>query len=128
MTRMREEEPYFAVLWTRWEVLNLEDLEEAFRKEGFTVTRPRWIVPDEFYDISIPFGAALTRYEIRVNADSLHAFLSSIRAVLYQKEPQTFTRRDDKLYEVTHEIYYRSKRFLPFLPMVEKGVKWRLHL
>ena len=123
---MLEKEPYFAVLWSRWKVWNLEDLEETFRKEGFTVTRLKWIVPDVLYDLQIPFGGHLTRCEIRVDAETLHAFLSSIRAVLYQKTPKTFTSRDDKLYEMI-SIYYRSKRMLPFLPRVESGVKWRLH-
>jgi len=120
---MLEEEPYFAVLWSRWKVWNLEELEETFRRE-FTVTRLKWIVPPKIYDFQ--FGGHLTRCEIRVDADSLHAFLSSIRAVLYQKTPKTFTSRDDKLYEMI-SIYYRSKRMLPFLPRVESGVKWRLH-
>lgn len=126
MFRMREEEPYYAVLWSRWKVWNVEELEEIFRKEGFNVTRSRWIVPERFYDWQ--FGGHLTRYETRVDADSLHALLSSIRAVLYQKTPQTFTRRDDKLYDMTRMVYYPYRRLLPFLPFVEKGVKWRQHL
>jgi hypothetical protein len=124
MIQMHEAEPYFAVLWSRWKVWNLEDLEETFRKE-FTVTRMRWIIPDSSYDFQ--FGGHLTRYEIRVDADSLHALLSSVRAVLYQKTPQSFTAQDDKLYGMISEIYYCWKRMLPFLQNVELGKKWRLH-
>jgi len=123
---MIEEESYFAVFWTRWKVLDVIELEEVFRKEGFAVSRPKWIVPDPFYDFEL--GGHLTRYEIRVVADSLHALLSSVRAVLFQQNPRTFTLRDDKLYDIVHKVYYRNRRMLPFLPRVEEGIKWRLHL
>ena len=118
------EEPYYAVLWTRWKLWHQQELEEIFRQE-FSVTHYSWPVPERFYDFQ--FGGHLTRYEIGVKADTLHAMLSSIRAVLYQKEPITFTLRDDRLYNKIISMY-RLKRKLPFLPKVEEGIKWRLHL
>lgn len=119
-----KEEPYYAVFWTRWKVRNLEELEKIFGV-NFLVTRPNWVVPNRLFDWLL--GGHFTRYEIWVKADSLHALLSSIRAVLYQKEGQPFTLRDHRLFEMI-SIVYAAKRMLPFLPRVEKGVKWRLNL
>jgi len=117
------EEPYYGVLWTRWRLWTPEQLEGIFGAE-FLVTHYDWPVPPKAYDFH--FGGSLTRYEIRVKADTLHALLSSIRAVLYQKEPEPFTERDERLYVMILSIY-RNKRKLPFLPKVEEGVKWRMH-
>ncbi|MFB0543640.1 MAG: hypothetical protein ACETVR_02550 [Candidatus Bathyarchaeia archaeon] len=118
------EEPYYAVLWTRWRIRDLEELEKMFGVD-FLVTRPNWVVPERLYDWIL--GGHFTRYELWVKADSLHALLYSIRAVLYQKEAQPFTSRDHRLFELISMVY-AAKRMLPFFPKVEKGVKWRQNL
>jgi len=117
-----EKEPYFAVLWSRWKIWKLEALEEIFNSD-FIVKRPKRIVPDRLYDFGL--GGHLTRYEILVKGDSLHAFLSPIRAVLFQKKPQTFTSDDVKLFQKISNLY-PHKRWLPFLPEIERNVKWHL--
>lgn len=116
-----EDDAFYSVLWTRWKRWTPNELENVFGAE-YEITHYNWPVPPRALDFLL--GGHLTRYEIRVKADTLHALLSSIRAVLYQKEPQRFTERDQRLYAMIRSIY-RNAGILPLLPKVEEGGKWR---
>jgi hypothetical protein len=50
--------------------------------------------------------------ELKVRADTLRAFVSSVRAVLYQKEKAPFTLRDMGLRETLFK-WYPKKRLSP---------------
>ena len=49
-----------------------------------------------------------TRHEIRVKADTLYAFLSAYRAVLFQKKAAPFTERDRYLEEIILKCYLHT--------------------
>lgn len=49
------------------------------------------------------------RNELEVKADTLTAFISSFRAVLFQKKPSPFTSRDVELRKKIIELYPRAR-------------------
>jgi len=57
------------------------------------------------------------RTELRVKADTLAAFLSTLKVVLFQREPAPFTARDMELRKRMLELYPRE-RPTPFPFMV----------
>jgi hypothetical protein len=56
-------------------------------------------------------GGHLLRDQLLVKADSLSAYLSPVRAVLFQKKLETFTERDQNLRDIICELYPHNRRF-----------------
>jgi len=103
---MSQDKPYDYVRFTWWHTHNPRELAEIL-KDTFTVTfyaRPGSLEEDRRYDLS-PYKGQ--RWEILVKADTLSAFLSAWRAVLFQRERAPFTKRDMKLREMILKLYPR---------------------
>lgn len=79
-------------------------------KGDFDLTLRGVIGEKEAYDIS-PYAGQ--RWEILVKADTLSAFLSAWRAILFQKVWAPFTRRDIELRKIVLSLYPRN-RSTPF--------------
>ena len=67
-------------------------------KDDFNLTLKRYLREEEYRYILLFFKGQ--RWEVLVKADTLAAFLSAYRAVLFQKVRASFTRRDMKLREI----------------------------
>lgn len=95
-------EPYYYV---RFKWFKRADMGGAKREleESFQVTSLRAHRGGRDIDLS-PFE----REELRVRADTLAAYLSPFRAVLFQREATPFTRRDLELRDVLFRIYPRD--------------------
>lgn len=98
---MNQVEPYHYVRW-RWRRKHDPiKLVERF-KGDFDVTLPVLRRKGDKLDVSLFIGH---RREILVKADTLSAFLSAWRAVLFQKVWAPFTRRDMELREIILSLY-----------------------
>jgi hypothetical protein len=98
----RETKPYFYVRF-RWDRgADLKALEGElgdYEVEWFSIERTK----EEF---SLFKEESV---ELKVRADTLRAFVSSVRAVLYQKERAPFTPRDLRLREILLKWYPRKR-------------------
>ena len=102
----QDTKPYYYVRF-RWErgadlKALAEELSGDYEVEWFSIERTK----EEF---SLFKGESI---ELKVRADTLRAFVSPVRAVLYQKERAPFTPRDMGLRETLLKWYPR-KRFSP---------------
>lgn len=103
----KDTKPYFFVRF-RWDkgidLKNLaEELEPRFEVEWFSIERTK----EEFSlfkDESV---------ELKVKADTLGAFISSVRVVLYQKVKLPFTPKDLELREIIM-TWFPRERMSPF--------------
>jgi len=107
---MSEPEPYHYVRFVWWRGFKIDQLVESLRGD-FALTFHSYEDERQFkYDLSFRKGL---RWEVRVRADTLSAFLSPFRAVLFQRVAAPFTRRDMELRGVVLSLYVRN-RSTPF--------------
>ena len=97
------DEPYHYVLFRWWNRVDVIKLLEEFNKD-FDVKLK--IPPFDENRISIHVDNLI---ELWVKADTLSAFLSNYRAVLFQKKKAPFTHRDMKLRKKVMKLYPRSR-------------------
>ena len=102
-------EPYHHVRFRWWERADIDKIAEKLR-EGYSVDTKHW--PRDKTEISLQKD---DRDEVIVSADTLTAYLSSFRAVLFQKRAAKLTRRDAELREKVREMYSHD-RSTPFSP------------
>ncbi|MFB0543632.1 MAG: hypothetical protein ACETVR_02510 [Candidatus Bathyarchaeia archaeon] len=102
---MNRVEPYHYVRWTWRRRHTPTGLVERL-KEDFDLSLRRLRAEEEAQDISPYVGQ---RWEILVKADTLAAFLSAWRAVLFQRSRAPFTRRDMELREIVLKLYPRNR-------------------
>lgn len=96
-------EPYHFVRFNWWNKVDLEKMEEELGGE-FSV---EWSVgPEMEHEIDL---RKEERTVLKVRADTLNAYLDVYKAVIFQREPAPFTRRDAKLRERLFEVYTRSR-------------------
>jgi hypothetical protein len=106
-------QPYHFVRFLWWGSVDLEKMEEEFEEyvEG-------WREPPETEN-----GRHIHIYnlrELKLKADTLQAYLSTQRAVLFQRERKPFTKRDVELRRRIFEIYPRDRSTpLPWLLLDE---------
>ena len=95
---------YTYVRYTWWRDVDVDELERRL-SESFTV-RPLDLPGDTRYEIGIYKNV---RQETLVKADTLGAYVSRFRAVLFQRERAPFTRRDVELRRQLLETYPRDR-------------------
>ncbi len=95
--------PYYYVRWkwTEFSKAELERISEDFSK-SFSVT----MIDNHEDNVSLYRNL---REELRVRADTLTAFLSPFRAVIFQREAAPLTARDMKLRKKLLELYPRNR-------------------
>ena len=99
---MGKEQPYHYVRFLWGGKVDLEELAEEFKEyvEG-------WREPPKT-ESKMHFHIYNLR-ELKLRADSLQAYLSLMRAVLFQREKKTFTKRDVELRRKIFEVYPRDR-------------------
>lgn len=98
--------PYHQVRVTWWTNHDVDDL-AAQLKSDFEVIRKSMPKPRG------SLVGELQRVKFLVKADTLYVYLSSIRAIMFQKKAQPFTPKDEKLKEIIFKLY-ESNRPFPF--------------
>lgn len=95
--------PYRYIRYNWWRKVDLkeaaEELGGAFSVEDLTMPRD---------DREYSFFKEI-REEIKVRADTLSAYLSPIRAMLFQREPAPLTARDMELRRMILELYPKNR-------------------
>lgn len=98
-----EKRPFFRVRFRWWQPFDLDEF-AAGHGERFEIevrpTRVEWGKIDLF---------AESRREFRVRADTLHAFLTIYKAILFQKEAVPLTTKDEELRDCILENYPRTR-------------------
>lgn len=107
LKRSKMSKPYYYIRFNWWKDVDLGKLENELAKK-FHVERVR--IPWDDRKISL-FGDMNT--ELKIFADNLRAYVSPIRAILYQKKASPFTQRDLDLRNKLIE-YYPRERPSPF--------------
>lgn len=107
LRRMEKSKPYYYVRF-RWS--NGVDMKEAAKELGENFGVETLIPPTGDVD---PVLFKEHREELKVAADTLKAFLSPKRAVLFQSKTARFTERDMELRRRILELYPRG-RITPF--------------
>ena len=103
---MFQPEPYHYVRFIWWRTHSIEKLVGSL-KENFPMSFHPYEHEEEFkYDLSPHKGL---RWEILAKADTLAAFLSPIRAVLFQRVSTTFTKKDMELGRIVLSLYPHSR-------------------
>ena len=90
--------------YTRFRWWNPVDLDKAVKEFSSYKTK---IIEEKKSDDLSPF--ADFRGEVRVEADTLQAFLSPFRAVLNQREAKPFTVKDMELREKVLKMYTQDR-------------------
>lgn len=96
-------EPYHYVRFRWWNRADLEALAEELDEE-YEVNWSRG--PGTELEIDL---RKEERNILKVKADSLGAYLDIYKAVLYQREPSPFTKRDAKLRERLFKVYDKNR-------------------
>lgn len=95
--------PYRYIRYKWWRKIDLnevsKEMSREFSKEDLTMPKN---------DREFSFFKEV-RAEIKVMADTLSAYLSPSRALLFQKEPSPFTAKDIELREKILELYPRNR-------------------
>jgi hypothetical protein len=99
-------EPYSYVRFRWWNSVDLDEIVKEF--PGFKTKKILVEKPDDGVSILRD-----SRNEIAVEADTLRAFISPLRAILNQKEAKPFTKRDLELREKVMELFPHD-RSTPF--------------
>ncbi len=99
--------PYHYVRFNWWGRVDLDEVADELVKK-FSVAMAR--IPWDDLEVSLDNGL---HEELRVKADTLNAFLSIHKVVLFQMEAEPFTARDMELRRRMMELYPR-KRPTPF--------------
>ncbi len=103
---MSQAEPYHYVRFSWWKKHSPTELVERLKRE-FTIILPKLEKYNTYeYDISFYKGE---RWEALVKADTLSAFLSPDRAVLFQRTRAPFTERDMELRKTIFSLYPHSR-------------------
>ena len=97
-------EPYHHVRFTWRLSMSPSDVVQRFKKD-FDVTLPT-LRSESWYDLS-PYKGY--RWEILVKADTLAAFVSAGRAVLFQKVSAPFTKKDLELRKIVFTLYPHNR-------------------
>ena len=94
---------YHYVRWRWWIKLDLEEVSEELSKkyEIELFERPS-------YELELTYRKD-ERAELLVRSDTLRVFLSHFRAVLFQKEPASFTPKDLELRNRVIELYPKER-------------------
>ncbi len=92
-------EPYHHVRFRWWERADIDKIAEKIR-ESYSVDMKHW--PRDNHDLSLRKD---DRDELVVSADTLTAYLSGFKVVLFQKRAAKLTRRDAELREKVGEMY-----------------------
>lgn len=82
------------------------DLNEVSKEMGRKFSKEDLTMPKN--DREFSFFKEI-RAEIKVRADTLSAYLSPSRVILFQKEPAPFTAKDMELREKILELYPRNR-------------------
>jgi hypothetical protein len=98
--------PYFYVRFVWRENINLKNLFHKLSREFKVEDRP---MPYGDMDVSL---YKMHRDSLKVNADTLSAFLYPFKAVLFQKAAAPFTSRDLSLRNKILELYPRNRSTL----------------
>ena len=102
MERPLRKQPYFHIRYTWWDIIDVDAI-VAVLEEAFEVTE--LFVPSSFWEIALfPYH----REHYRVEADTLSARISQMRAILYKREWAPLTERDMELRRRIREIYGRN--------------------
>lgn len=96
-------EPYNYVRFRWSEGIDLKKVSEDL---GRSFSVKMYIRPRDEHEISLLKDE---RDELKVSADTLSAFLSRFRAVLYQKEAAPFTAKDMEFRNKIFELYPRNR-------------------
>ncbi|MBM3292431.1 hypothetical protein FJY84_07100 [Candidatus Bathyarchaeota archaeon] len=117
---MLVEKPYFYLCYRWWKPI---DFGVVFNELiGFSVEHRPLPVPLPLFDYSF---ISENRDGYKVTADTLSAFLHPLKAMLFQREPAAFTKRDLKLREVVLK-HYTMKRENPVTPTYKKEPKFSI--
>jgi len=101
---MNQSNPYYYVRYTLWSKYSPTELVQRLKGE-FNVTPPK-LEKNNQYDLS-PYEGE--RWEALVKADTLSAFVSSSRAVLFQRTRASFTKKDMDLRRTLFLLYPHSR-------------------
>jgi len=108
--------PYHYVRFNWWSRVDLDEVAEELG-ERFTVRMTKI----EWDDRRISLSDEMNE-ELRVKADTLTAFLTPLKVVMFQNEAAPFTPRDLDLKRRMDELYRRSRPTpFPFMFGVEPG-------
>ena len=95
-------QPYFHIRYTWWDIVDLDEVVRGLNGEYEVM---ELFVPSSFWEIALfPYH----REHYRVEADTLSARISQMRAILYQREWAPLTERDMELRRRIREIYGRN--------------------
>jgi hypothetical protein len=103
MVREPEKRPFFRVRFRWWQPFDLDEFATECGNRYEIELRPTyvgWGKIDLF---------AESRREFRVRADTLHAFLTIYKAILFQKEAVPLTLKDRELRDCILENYPRTR-------------------
>lgn len=116
--------PLYIVRWTWSKNYDIKKLQKLL-KQDFEVILPSRPVVNELFDIRI--GGHLTRDEILIVADSTSAYLSPIRAVIFQKQAIELTSHDVMMIDKVLKLYpqntsapFFTQRIQSQLPQAKK--------
>jgi hypothetical protein len=112
--KMKKDKPYHHVRFRWWTRIKLDEISEDFQDEYDVVMKS--MIADEL-EMAIHKD---DRNELKVQSDTINAFLSPFRAVLSQKETKALTMRDLELRKKVIELYPRNRPTpLPWLFLPE---------
>ena len=96
-------QPYHYVRFKWWRIV---DLKEVAKEMGGVFSINKLTMPRDDRELSLFKDM---REELKVEADTLGAILSPVRAVLFQREAAPFTARDMDLRRRVLEMYPRDR-------------------
>jgi hypothetical protein len=100
---MADKEPYYYVRFRWWSEIDIEKIYSKLGSE-FKIVKEIAEPPDD------PMSLHTYNFkEFQVKADTLYVALSPLRAILFQKEKQKFTKSDIKLRERIFELYPKDR-------------------
>lgn len=100
---------YNHVRWTWTRRYGVEELTKALR--DFDVTKLNF--PES------RFGSQTVEM-MRVSSDTLNAYLSPMRAIIFQTEPQSLTEKDEALRQILFELYNHDRSPITW----KRGSRW----
>lgn len=107
-TQNVEVEPYYRKRFRWWTPLDVEEFAEEFGGRYEIMRRPNPIQRDRI-EIFVD-----SRREVWIKADTLHAFITAYKAILFQKEGAHLTDKDSEL-EKLLLAKYTHNRETPFI-------------
>jgi len=107
-TQHEEVEPYYMRRFRWWTPLDVEGFASEFNSRYEIMRRPNLVQRDRI-EIFI-----YSRREVWIKADTLHAFVTAYKAILFQKEGAPLTDKDLELKNLIFTKYIH-KRETPFI-------------